>query len=109
MSVTFQPSGYFGEDDGVNLNNRNAAEVLKLLGLPVESVGRAPAEDFLGRVLTALSLVDVATDDAHGLPTFTEGRWTEGGRAPGHLAMKLRELHEVAERAISLQVPVTWG
>lgn len=107
MSITFFSPG--GDPEGVNLANGNAAAILRLLGLPVEPDGVTPAEDFLGRILLAEALLDVATDDEHGTPTVTDGRWTSCGRDPGYLAGRLAELQEIARDALVRGVEVIWG
>lgn len=97
MSITFTPES---AGPNVNMANGNAAEVLDLLGYPTdEPEGEATAEDFLGRVLLALALLDVSTDDEHGRPTVHDGRWVEVGRRPGYLAERLHQLHEIATAA----------
>lgn len=109
MSVTFYPQGRF-DGPQVNVNNANGAVLCDLLGYDRDDLcGAAPAEDFLGRVLTALALVESATDDANGLPATTDGRWVYGEREPGHLAMRLRELHDLAEWAATHKTGVAWG
>ncbi|CAM4379480.1 hypothetical protein [Nocardiopsis rhodophaea] len=111
MSVTFYPAGHLGDNDPqVNVNNANAATLLDLLGHDTEFPGGVePAPDFLGRVLTALALIDSATDDAHGRPPVTDGRMVYGGRSPGHLAMRLRDLHDLAVWAHNRRADVAWG
>lgn len=104
MSITF--TTHNGPE--VNFNNRNAATMLQLLGLPVEQEGECPAEDFLGRVLTAQALAHTAVDDQHGLPAHIEGRWWEGGRRPGYIAERLTDLEHLAERAVSQHTDVSW-
>ncbi|TDD27360.1 hypothetical protein E1287_34655 [Actinomadura sp. KC06] len=106
MSTTFTTT--LGGPE-LNLHNGNARVVLELLGLPAEEPwGDAPAEDFLGRTLVAQGLLDVATDDAHGTPAFTDGRVTYGGRDPGHLARVLVQLQEIASWAHRHHADVTW-
>ncbi|ROO82595.1 hypothetical protein EDD29_0076 [Actinocorallia herbida] len=98
MSISFFTPGEDAPEE-VNLANGNAARVLHLLGLPCgewEMGGEATAEDFLGRILIAQALLDVATDDEHGRPDVTDGRFFFGGQRPGYLADRLAELEEVA-------------
>ncbi|MBB6172238.1 hypothetical protein HNR23_002298 [Nocardiopsis mwathae] len=111
MSVTFYPAGHLGDNDPqVNVNNGNAATLLGLLGHDTDYPGGVePAPVFLGRVLTALALVDTATDDAHGRPPVHDGRVVYGGRSPGLLAMRLRELHDLAEWVHHRGADVAWG
>jgi hypothetical protein len=105
MSITFAADG----TDGINMHNRNAAELLDLLGLTDDPDGEVPAQDLLGRVLLAQTLLDVATDDEHGLPDVQDGRWFEGGRQPGYLAGRLAELHQLATWAAQHGADVWWG
>lgn len=120
MSITFAPAvaTVLGDElvahvltsEGVNVNSRNGADLLALLGLEFDGdFGGTTAEDFLGRVLLAQALLDVATDDVHGRPVVTEYRWTTGGRRPGYLAEKLAELHDVAQWAAAHHAEVQWG
>ncbi|WP_433329869.1 hypothetical protein [Spirillospora sp. CA-294931] len=105
MSITFTTT--LGGPE-LNMANGNAADLMKLLGLPVEAWGEAPAEDLLGRILLTQALLDVATDDERGKPTVTDGRWTDWGRPPGYMAGRLAELQEVATWAHHHHVDVIW-
>ncbi|MFC6081012.1 hypothetical protein [Sphaerisporangium aureirubrum] len=107
MSITFFTTHPQGPQ--VNMANGNAAAVLDLLGYPGEEnlYGESAAEDFLGRVLTAQALLATATED--DTPDVTDGRWTSCGRAPGYLAGRLAELHELTTWAHHHQSPVLWG
>lgn len=108
MSITFAPTTAGGPE--VNMANGNAAQVFDLLGLHFDGDwGEAPAEDFLGRVLLAQGLLDVATDDERGLPGFREGNWIECGRRPGYMADRLAQLHEIATWAIEHYTAVGWS
>lgn len=115
-------SGYFVEtvttDEGqvptVNLSNRNAADVLGMLGCThdgePEMVGACSADDFEGRVLTALALVPV---DA-GVPAYetaSAGGATvlECGRRPGYHQDILGRLHELATWSRARQRTVYWS
>ncbi|GAA4439201.1 hypothetical protein [Phytohabitans houttuyneae] len=120
MSITFAPAVVtaLGDEsvthvltaEGVNVNDRNGADLLTLLGLDFDGdYGETAAEDFLGRVLLAQALLDVATDDEHGRFAAREARWTECGRRPGHLAERLTELHEVALQAIERDAVISWS
>ncbi|WP_181871642.1 hypothetical protein [Sphaerisporangium album] len=105
MSITFTTTG--GPE--LNLASGNAARLLELLGL-TEPWGECEAEDFLGCVLTARGLLDVATDDEQGRPTVTDdGRWTWCGTPPGYLAGRLAELQDIATWAHQHHGPVFWG
>lgn len=109
MSTTFTTTP-LGRGPEVNLHNANAARVLDLLGFaPEETGGTHPAEDFLGRVLLAQGLLGAATDDEHGVPAVTDGRYFTGGRSPGHLAEVLAQLAEIATWAHRHHGEVTWG
>jgi hypothetical protein len=117
MSITFTAAALDGAgilvpvpgSGELNVHNGHAADLLQLLGLPVEADGEAPAEDFLGRVLIARALLDITTDDEHGRPPITEGRITWGGRAPGELAGHLATLHRLAAWAADRGARVVWG
>jgi hypothetical protein len=115
MSITFTTT-HGGPE--LNVANGNAVDLLQLLGLPVEPWGEAPAEDFLGRVLMAQALLNVATDDEHGRPAVFDEQgdlfgvtvptvWC--GRRPGYLAEKLAELHQIATWAHQFNAAVQWG
>lgn len=109
MSITFHTTATRGPE--LNLANGNAARVLELLGydLAEEWGGEAHAEDFLGRTLLAQGLLDVATDDEHGRPTVYDGRDVWCGTAPGYLAGRLAELHQLATWAHQHHALVVWG
>ncbi len=109
MSITFAPALVGGPT--VNMADGNAAQVIDLLGLTYDGdyVERA-AEDFLGRVLLAQALSEVATDDTRGLPARIEGgNWIDCGRRPGYLAERLTELHEIATWAHERNAVVIWS
>jgi hypothetical protein len=116
MSITFTTT-HGGPE--LNVANGNAVDLLQLLGLPAEAWGEAPAEDFLGRVLMAQALLDVATDDEHGRPEVfdeqgdlfgvTVGQVIWCGRRPGYLAERLAELHQIAHWANQFSAEVQWG
>ena len=112
MSISFFTPGEDAPEE-VNLANGNAAQILHLLDLPNgewEMGGEAPAEDFLGRILIAQALLNVFTDDEHGRPAVTDGRFTSGGQRPGYLAERLAELAEVATWAtLHGEGVIYWG
>jgi hypothetical protein len=123
VSITFRVAQLLTDDEGVylaqvpetpelNVNKRNAADLLSVLGYAeagdVEFCGEAPSDEFLGRVLLALGLLDIATDDAHGLPEVEEGRFIECGRAPEYLHDRLAELQSIAEHAKAHDLLVDW-
>ncbi len=84
-------------------------DLLQILGLPVEPEGEDLGERFAGRVLIAQALLGVTTDDEHGRPPITEGRFNWGGRRPGALAGHLATLHRVATWAAGRGAWVVWG
>lgn len=111
MSITFWTT--HDNDTTLNVSNRNAVRLLALLGYDRETCedncGSDDAEAFLGRVLVALSLVDVSTADRVGTPGHWEGRIYEGGHYPGYFQDRLEELEEVAQAARRRGTEVTWG
>lgn len=110
MSITFFTADSTGPE--LNMANGNAARLFDLLGYNVEDAcqgGEAAPRDLLGRVLLAQGLLDVATDDEHGRPAVTDGRWFEGGTAPGYLAGRLGDLHKIASWALHRDLAVWWG
>ncbi|QBI56821.1 hypothetical protein [Streptomonospora litoralis] len=128
MSVTFFPEDHDEDGPDLAVSNANAATLLRLLGLRPEQhadapdavgplgivlhdelAGIAPAEDILGRVLTATALLDVATDDANGRPMVRDGNVIDCGRRPGYLAERLQQLAEVAAWARDHGAAVVWA
>jgi len=109
------------DDPEVNVSNANARLLLEALGLPFEDgSGSLDADDFLGRVLTALA---VAPEDA-GVPVHqmvpgestifgpvVEGGATfiDCGRRPGYLQERLLQLEEVATHSLLAGRKVSWG
>lgn len=115
MTVTF---GLATEDEllpgpELNVTATNAGDLLDLLGLPVDTEcppsGELAGEDFLGRVLTALALLDTATDDAHGTPEVVDGNHTYCARRPGYLHHRLTILHDIATAARAAGALVVWN
>lgn len=94
----------------LNASNANAAELLSALGVPGEPCGSLPADDFLGRVLTALA---VAPSDPGRPVTVVDtpgtARHYDMGRRPGYLQDKLTDLRAVAEWARDHGREVVWG
>ncbi|MFD9151689.1 hypothetical protein [Streptomyces diastaticus] len=117
----------------INVSNVNAVALLDALGLPsqseapdcqdlepfppkapdngmtipitvVDAYGDLPAEEFLGRVLTALGL---APEDL-GTPDIQFGRMYVGGRPAGFLQQRLRDLHELASWCATHERRVVW-
>lgn len=74
----------------------------------VELCGTLDAEDFMGRVLTALALApesaEIPSHAAVGAPNIIRGH-----REEGYVQNRLRELHEIAQFAIDHDRQVTWG
>ena len=94
----------------LNVASGNAAHLFGLLGLHFDGDGgKAPAEDFLGRVLLAQALLDVTTDDEHGRPGIRVGNWIDCGRRPGYLADRLACLREIATWAYERHATVAWS
>jgi len=143
MSITFYAQRCTGdwslgtgrieyEGEGVNMSSANAADVLRLLGFVHElddeeralfgdefgdtvpdEAGDVDPADFDGRILLARGLLDVATDDEHGVPVVDyqepgRVRWVECGRRPGYLAEKLDVLAAVAADAKANGGLVVW-
>ena len=145
MTVSFfarrlGPGGYRDiewETDEINMGQRNAGDLLRLLGFieqadpavpPVpgwlEGLGldpaldgtvpdwcnQAEAADFLARVLLAEAMLSVASDDDEGRPDYqpAPNRYVYG-RAPGTLARHLAELRQLADEAIANRAIVAWG
>ncbi|MEU6647697.1 hypothetical protein [Saccharomonospora sp. NPDC046836] len=117
----------------INISNANAVVVLEALGSPsqptapghqdlepfpdevpgngviipvtvVDAYGELAAEEFLGRVLTALAL---APEDA-GVPDIQFGRTHLGGRPAGYLQQVLRNLHDLAAWCATHERRVVW-
>ena len=94
------------EQDGINMANGNAADVLILLGYPVDEMyGSDDADSFLGRVLVALGLEPYD----EGRPTLTDGNFIQSGTHPGYRQHRLNQLHDLALWAKSHQSDVNWG
>jgi hypothetical protein len=123
MSITFSAAANHGTyyataDDSPELNmaNANAARLLALLGFTHEDDyygGVVDAQDFLGRILIAQAMLDVATDDAHGRPTVEDTGsggmvWIECGVEPGYLAERLAILQDIATWAQGRSLRVAW-
>lgn len=116
-----------GQLPEVNVANSNAKDILDVLGVnyrydttPEERerdlfgiagcdlTGSLDAQDFMGRVLTALAVApesaEVLSHAAVGAPNVIHG-----GREAGYVQRILRELHEVAQFAIDHDRQITWG
>jgi hypothetical protein len=99
------------ESPSVNVSGVNAALLLQALGYrePFDSgplVGSAAAEEFGGRVLTALALAPA--DD--GAPWHeTSPRFTDCGRWPSYLQDRLEHLHELADWCAQHHRAIQWA
>lgn len=107
--------------EGLNLNNENAADVLRVLGLiepgqdpalfnpEVQWVGELPASDFLGRVMVALAIepesAEKITHDAPG----PGARMIMFGREAGYIQRTLSQLADVADWAAKHERTMCWG
>lgn len=110
MSIDFRPDDpRVGWDDPLNLNvaNGNAAKILTVLGLPVESEGEIAPADLKARILVAR----LADDD--GEPNAVENRgpgatmvWC--GLPPGYFADRLGALDAIADHALAHDMKVVW-
>lgn len=93
----------------INLSNRNAKEVLDLLGLPSTEeeglYGTLSADDMLGRVLIAQGV----NQRSGFLPAVVEGNLYDGGRDENYFERVLAEIAEVVQAAKSLGADVSYG
>lgn len=109
----------------VSVHNSNARLLLDALGYPTSrdgspfsdpfepfdhATGDADADDFAGRVLTALALTP--TDEgrpAVGSVGANGARWVDGGRRPGRIQELLGELRDLAETARTHGLAISWA
>lgn len=110
---------YAEQSPEVGLSQGNGEEMLRTLGVapagyvdPMEFpyAGSMPADEFLGRVLTALAL----DPGDPGRPSSVErgaggATLIDCGRAVGYRAEVLNRLHELAEWAREREFPVCWS
>ncbi|WP_282795761.1 hypothetical protein [Streptomyces sp. CC224B] len=89
-------------EDGLPLEADGAGTVIPIA--VVDSYGELAADDFRGRVLTALGL---APDDP-GRPDVQLGRTLLFGRPAGYLQRRLRELHALADWCAAHGRDVAW-
>ncbi|MEU5900416.1 hypothetical protein [Streptomyces venezuelae] len=89
-------------DGGLPLGTGGPGTVIPIA--MVEAYGQLAADDFRGRVLTALGL---APDDP-GTPDLRLGRTQLLGRPGGYLQRRLRELHTLADWCTTHNRNVTW-
>jgi len=117
MSITFFAGTGFGAMPGapqINVGNRNACDLLSLLGLlPADETdddlaGNVTAEDFLGRVLVAIALAETTVDPA-GRPDMASGRVIDLGYGAHYLPHRLIELRQLAEWARARSLRVWWS
>jgi hypothetical protein len=98
------------ESPSVNVTDSNAALLHDTLGYhgPDDDLiaGTAGADEFAGRVLTALALAPADAGTPWHEPT---PRFIECGRRPGYLQHRLRELQELAEWCSWHQREVQWA
>lgn len=98
----------------VRVSNLNAVSVLELLGLAhdgeVDLFGSCGAEEFEGRVLTALALAPAdAGVPAHEAAGAGGATVVECGRRPGHHQDVLGRLYEIAAWARARQRRIVWS
>ncbi|MFI5593449.1 hypothetical protein ACIA5G_50955 [Amycolatopsis sp. NPDC051758] len=98
------------EAPSVNVTDSNAALLLDALGyrVPADDViaGTATADEFTGRVLTALALAPADAGAPWHEPT---PRFVECGRRPGYLQRRLRELQDLATWCAQHGREVQWA
>ncbi|MFS0884948.1 hypothetical protein [Aeromicrobium sp. 179-A 4D2 NHS] len=107
--------------EGLNLNNENAADILRVLGLiepgqdpalfkpEVQWVGELAASDFLGRVMVAQA---ISPESAEKIGHEKPGRGAtmfEGGREAGYIQRTLSQLADVADWAAKHERTMCWG
>lgn len=103
----------------VNMNNRNAMDVLRAVGLLPNAddlCGAMDARQFVDLIGTALAVgvrdAALPTIDATGigfLGAEFAGRSIDFGREAGYITGKLRALLTLGEECLRLGVRVTWG
>lgn len=107
-SVSFVPVDSIPE---VNVSNRNAEEILDILGYQVgetfseRCAGTVTADDFIGRVMVASGLM--LSDP--GVPVTQQGQIVSCGRSEGYLNERFEELLTVAEYAVANGFDITWS
>lgn len=103
-----------GQPVPVNVANRNAMDVLAVLGYPIDLeepdlYGEATADDFLARVTLAAAmepeggLTEVAFKGAGG------ATWIDCARRDGYLVEVLAELRTLAEACRRQGARIVWG
>jgi hypothetical protein len=112
------PLEWVSDGPKAHFSQANAIHLLMVLGFDVtpddELIGEAPADDFLGRVLTALATEpwDEGVAPVEG-PGLLLGRipvkhMIDCGRRPGYVQDAMEDLREVAEAAQRLGRAVAW-
>lgn len=107
------------DPEGVNMNNRNAMDVLRALGLLPDAddlCGAMEARKFVDLVGAALAVgvhdPALPTIDATGIGFMGAdfaGRSVDFGREGGYITEKLRALLTLGEACVRLGAEVTWG
>lgn len=107
--------------EGLNLNNQNAADILRVLGLvepgqdadiinpEVRWCGELPAADFLGRIMVAQAISPESAEKIGYEKPGPGAIMFESGREAGYIQKKLAELAEVADWAAKHERTVCWG
>lgn len=106
MSVSFFIKGQPHDEDGLNMANGNAADVLEFLGYmeaAMDLAGEMPAKDIYLRCEQALASPKIETANKELVP-FTEqgtgGAWLVNcGRRSGYVGEKVRQLMDLARQA----------
>lgn len=115
--TTTTPVGH-GDAPEVNVSNRNALDLLRALGVPVDPetgegmVGRLSAEEMGARAILAQAADDEALPTISyraGSPDRLGATMVDCGREAGYLAHRLGQIAEVVEYARTWGVGVTWG
>jgi hypothetical protein len=103
-----------GQPD-VNMNNRNAADVLRLLGVDAAAEGWAGSfdpDDLIGRAMLGAIEPDEGLPEYHG-PGVVLGALVENlhdlGREAGYIARRMAEVIEVAHAAKAFGRRVSWS
>lgn len=89
----------------LDVNDKNAQQILNVLGLSGDRDGFYEAGDFLGRVLLAQALLPV---DSGLVAHDSTSRWTEGVNRPGYLDEVLDTLRTIAEHGVRTGREVGW-
>lgn len=96
----------------LNVNNRNAIDVLRALGLEAnydDLSGQIDATDLLGRLLVALAVQPVDQGIDTRASSTSGATIIECGRPDGYLHSRFEELTVIARRAAAIGRTVTWA